>query len=497
MRPLVTPQEMAAADAETIAAGTPVETLMDRAGRAIARNVIALAGGRYGRSVVVVCGKGSNGGDGFAAARHLYGEGLGVRCLSLVAPDELTGAAGIHADKARRAGVVIERFDAALLDGADVVVDAILGTGSTGPLRSGVPGVIAAVNGSGASVVAADIPSGVDGTTGSVGAQAINADVTVAIEAQKIGTAVHPGCHNSGKIVVAAIGITTPDAVAWAIDDLDLQIAPPRPPGADKRDSGHVCLWAGSDEMPGAAVLAARGAFAGGAGYVSLITTANAANLVTDAVPEAVVWRQASAVLGPASLEANRNILKGCGAAAVGPGLGRGDDQLKLVEALLASAEVPLVVDADGLNVLADDVSVVKERSAPTVLTPHERELARLLDAAVEEIAADRPAAARMAARSFDSVVLLKGPRSLIAAPDGRLAVATAGGTELATAGTGDVLTGLVAALLARGIEAWPAAWCAAQMHGRAGEAARARAGGRSLRASDIVEGITSAVWRL
>ncbi len=473
MRPLVTPQEMAAADAQTIAHGTPAETLMERAGRAIARGAIALAGGRYGRRVVVVCGKGSNGGDGFAAARHLQAEGLGVRCLT------------------------IDTFDAGALVGADVVVDALLGTGFHGPLRSEIAAIITAINASGCKVVSADIPSGVDGATGSVGTQAINADMTVAIETEKIGTAIHPGCRYAGEVVVAPIGIDAPLANAWAIEDEDLEKLPPRDPGGDKRDSGHVALWAGCDEMPGAAVLATLGAFAGGAGYVSLVTTQGASGAVIGSAPEAVVTAHPSGALGPASLEANRHLLESCGAAAIGPGLGRGDDQQKLVEALLEAATVPLVVDADGLNVLAGRAGALKERVGALVITPHERELARLLDSATEDIASDRAAAARMAARTFDAVVLLKGPRSLIAAPDGRLAVATAGGPELATAGTGDVLTGLLAALLARGMEPWPAAFCAAQMHGRAGSAARERSGGRSVRATDVVEGITSATWRL
>lgn len=498
MRPLITPEEMRRADTATIRAGTPAEVLMERAGDAVARAVVGLSGGRYGCRVAVICGKGNNGGDGFAAARRLAREGLGVVCAVVGDPERIAGPAARHLERlARESGIVPRRFSPADLEGAHVVVDAILGTGSRGAPRGPVAKAIGAINDRPAPVVAVDIPSGVDGATGAVPGPAIRAAITVALGAEKIGTAVGRGGAHAGEVVVDDIGIAVPETAAAFAEPVDA--APhliPRPIDAHKRSVGTVVLLAGSDDFPGAAVLAASGAARMGAGYVTLATTDVAARVVQTSLPEVVcVVASDGRVLGPDARARSDAALARAGAVAIGPGIGADAPQRALVEEILTTTAGPVVVDADALNALATGAGSLARRDQPTVITPHPGELARLLEVEKTAIQEDRAASARRAARLFGCVVVLKGWRTIVAEPRGRMIVVGAGGPELATAGTGDVLTGATAALLAAGVAPFEAAWSAALVHGAAGAAAvRARRGG--VVAGDVAEalGVTVAM---
>ncbi len=489
---------MRRADSAAIEAGTPTERLMDRAGRAVARAATRQARGRYGRRAAVVCGRGNNGGDGFVAARALAAEGLAVRCFFIGDLSSVKGPAQHHLGELAAEGVTVESFDRSALESADVVVDALFGTGFRGPAEGEAKEAIDAINDARAPVVAVDIPSGVDGATGAVQGPAVAAQVTVAMAAEKIGTAVGAGAALAGRVEVADIGIPVQEASAHMIERADVARAlPRRAADAHKKSAGSVALLAGSDEMRGAALLSSRGAVRAGAGYATLGTTAGVKQGVMGAAPE-LLCRSVTAgdVLGPDAVEAFRDVLESADALAVGPGIGRGSDQEKLLEALLAETRAAMVIDADGLNVLANRTDLLRDCAAPVVLTPHPAELGRLLQLSVGEIQSDRLGAARRAARQLGCVVLLKGFRTVVAAPAGEAAVNPSGGPELATAGTGDVLTGALAALLAAGLPAFDAAWCGVYLHGVAGGVA-ARASESGVLAWDVAEALPEAVSRV
>ena len=533
MRPLLTPEEMGRADRATIEAGTSAEVLMERAGRAVARAVVR-AVGRYGRRVAVVCGKGNNGGDGFVVARVLAEEGLHVRCLAVDDPDATTGAAAHHLAAARSAGIAVRTFRSEELRGCDAIVDAILGTGSEGEPRGAArqaldaihhitqgeelfddpegPGLIA---GPAAEprpiVIAVDIPSGVDGTTGWARGSHVIADITVALGAQKLGTALTPV---SGLVEVADIGIAIDDWGALETEHGDVAaFLPSRSPDAHKRSNGAIALIGGSTAMPGAAILAARAAMRMGCGYATLGTVGSVRSVAEGLLPE-VLTQDISPddVLGPEALDRFADVLEGADALAIGPGLGRGEKQASLVERALREVPVPMVLDADGLNVLEDRVGALADRDGTVVITPHPAELARLLGRTTEEVQRDRVAAARDAAGAFGCIVVLKGHRTLIARPDGWVestasgrrrvvnpgrtwvVVNPTGGPELATAGTGDVLTGAIAALLPFDPDwGFAAAWAGAYVHGVAGGLAADRFGPAGVVAWDVAENLGSA----
>lgn len=472
MRPLLSPTQMAAADQAAIGAGTPGAVLMDRAGRAVARAAVRLAGGRYGRKAVVVCGKGNNGGDGFVAARALARSGLGARCLVVYDPAATTGDPAAHLARMEAAGVRPEPFTPAALDGVDVVVDAVFGTGFRG-MAEGRPGESLAVLATcEAPVVAVDIPSGVDGTTGAVEGPAVRATVTVAMGAEKLGTALAPGASFAGRVEVADIGIAVSEAAARLAGRADAAaVLPRRSPDSHKRSAGAVAILGGSAGMSGAVVLAARAAVRAGAGYATVGVTHSVDEAVSALLPEVLSQTVvAGDVLGPEALDGFASVLQRATSLALGPGLGQGEEQRALVTQALGAVDLPVVLDADGLNVLAGHSGVLERRDGPLVVTPHPAEMARLLGLSVKEVQADRLRTAQTAAERLGCVVLLKGYRTVIADPDGRAVVNPTGGAELASAGTGDVLTGIVAALLAAGLRPFEAAWAAAYLHGVAGE---------------------------
>lgn len=496
MRPLVSPEEMARADEATISSGTPAFELMERAGSAIARAVIGLAGGRYGRRAVVVCGKGNNGGDGFVCARLLRRRGVAVHCLRLAAEEDFKGAARDHLELMRRAGVRAERFDVAALAGADVIVDAIFGTGFHGRVEGAAAKAIEAVNASGVPVVSVDIPSGIAGATGRAQGTAVKATCTVTMAAEKLGTALGAGALHAGRVVVADIGIAVTDAQTWMSEGPDVAAAlPTRSFESHKRSAGSVVVLAGSDGMSGAALLTARAAGRAGAGYVTLCTTSYVDNAKKSVLPEVVSLVDGDhRELGPEALELFGEALKRADAVAVGPGLGRGERQRALIDEVLGSFEGPVVVDADGLNAVASGPKTLEARTEPAVITPHPGEMARLMETTSSEVQADRIGIARAAAGRFSCAVLLKGSRTVVAEPGGRIVVNPTGGPELATAGTGDVLTGVIAGLLAAGLEPFEAAWAGAYVHGLSGRFATRRGGARGVLAWDVAEGIGEAM---
>ena len=496
MRPLLSPRQMAAADDAAIAAGTPATVLMERAGRAVARTAVALVGGRYGRRIAVVCGRGNNGGDGFVAARALARAGAGVRVLTVGDVDASKGAAGENLRRLREVGLSASELEARDLEDVDAIVDAIFGTGFRGAAEGDAAKAIDAINDAPAPVIAVDIPSGIDGATGGVTGPAVDAAVTIVMQAEKLGTALAPGAARAGRVEIVDIGISVPDADCFMTEAIDVvRVLPRRAPDAHKRSGGAVVVLGGSAGMSGAPALVARGAARAGAGYVTVGTTARVDDALSALLPETLSRVVTDGdVLGPESIDGLGDALERAYALALGPGLGRGEEQTALVARALGDLDIPIALDADGLNALAGDTRPLADRDAPTVATPHPAELGRLLDVSVGEIQSDRLELCRRAARELGCVVLLKGYRSVIAQPSGDAVVNPTGGPELATAGTGDVLTGVVAALLAAGVEPFDAAWAGAFVHGDAGRIAAAAWGSSGVLAWDIAETIADAV---
>jgi NAD(P)H-hydrate epimerase len=429
---------------------------MERAGTAVARE--AMRAFPRARRFVAVCGGGSNGGDGRIAARAL--------------------------EEAGREAVVLEAAEPELelLDGADVVVDALFGTGFSGAPRPEAAALVEAVNATGASVVAVDVASGVDASTGEVAGPAVRADLTVAIAGRKVGHAVAPGRFHSGRVVVVDIGLERSETALVRGTDVLLRSVPRRAPGDTKYTAGSVLVVGGSPGMTGAVCLAAHAALRADAGYVAVCVPEASLPVVEARLLEPVKhgWPAGAALVTClAAAEKAR-------AVAIGPGLGRSDEARALVRALLERLDVPAVVDADGLFGLEP-----VERTAPTVLTPHAGELGRLLGEEAAWVDAHRLEAATRAASAYRATILLKGADTIVAAADGPRAVVDLGPPSLATAGTGDVLTGVIGAFLAKGLDGPEAAIAGATAHGVAAGLAPHQAG---LVAGDVAELLPAAL---
>lgn len=471
MIPLFTPDVVRELDRRAIADGTSAATLMERAAAALARAVLDLAGRGYGLRVGVVCGKGNNGGDGIAAARRLARAGAAPRVWLAAAEDELSADCARQLARWHGEGGRVEDDLAAMLGQSDVVVDCLLGTGASGEPQAAVAEAIEAVNAAGRPVVACDIPSGVDAATGAVRAAAVRADVTVVIGAHKVGLHLWPARRHAGRLVFAGIGLDVQAApqAAHVLEDRDLAtLLPHVDASADKRGRGIVLVVAGADGMAGAALLAVRGALAGGAGLVTLAAPAAVVRVVASSAPEPI-----AVTLPEDGPERARIVLEQAArsdAVVLGPGLGTGAETVRMVRAVVEACARPLVLDADGLNAFRGEGDVLaRHAAAPLVLTPHRRELARLLGQPDDEVWGGRSRLVPELAGRWDAVVLAKGPGTLIAAPDGRCWINGTGAPALATGGTGDVLAGLLGALLARGGGA-DAVAAGAHVHGRAGE---------------------------
>jgi hydroxyethylthiazole kinase-like uncharacterized protein yjeF len=456
MLPVLTPAEMAALDAAAIAGGVSEAILVDRAGGAVARDARRLLGGAYGRRVVIVCGKGNNGADGRVAGRRLGGWGVRVERFDLAGPE--------------RPPFDRDRF-ARALDRADLAVDAMFGTGFRGPLEGDAAFAADAMTAAPCPVLAVDIPSGVDGLTGAVRGRAVEAAATVCLAALKPGLVIYPGAAMAGDVDVADIGIDacTPPPALGVTEEADVAgWLPRRAPESHKWSVGGVYVVGGSQGMTGAVMMASRAALRAGAGIV-------VAGLPGDAAARAsggeVITRSLPATSAGALDEAAaKEVLDGLErfrVLVVGPGLGQAPATVAAVRRLVAEAPVPLVLDADGLNALAGDVDLLAGRPAATVITPHAGEYSRL---AGESVGEDRVDAARRLAERAGAVVVLKGSRTVIADATGRAAINPTGGPWLATAGTGDVLSGVVGALIGLGLPAFRAAAAGAWIHGRAGE---------------------------
>ena len=502
--PLAAAASMRALDAHTIETlGVSGELLMETAGHSCVEAVLELLASHRGGDVVVVCGGGNNGGDGFVIARHLQGLGLPVRVALLADPGSLRGDAARNYQRCRQLSVPIET-GGLVCPARGVIVDAMFGTGLARAVEGRAAAAIEAINSARSpdvSVLAVDLPSGIDSDTGGVLGCAVRADTTVTLSLPKLGIALEPGRSHAGRVRVARIGIADEaPGVALAAELFTPRGAgralPERPPDGHKGRFGHVLIAAGSEGKTGAAALAAVAAGRAGAGLVTLACPVSLSDVLeakcTEAMTAALPETEGRALgvgaeEGILELAAERDVL------AIGPGIGRADDTIALVHSLAKRALLPLVIDADGLFAFSQDPGVLKGREAPTILTPHPGEAARLLGGSAAEVNTDRVGVARELAALTGAVVILKGAATVTAEPSGRVVVNPTGGPALATGGTGDVLTGVVAALLAQRCSPFEAAAAAAYLHGEAADRCARRIGAAGLLAGDVAAELPAA----
>lgn len=453
---------------EPLLKALPDGTLMQRAATALARRCAALLGNVYGARVVVLAGRGNNGGDAILAGTQLARRGARV--------DVAHTTETVKSEELQR-----------LFAAADLVIDGMVGIGGSGGLRkeaAAVAGLLADAN---AVVVAVDVPSGVDASTGEVAGVAVRADVTVTFGALKTGLVVAPGADYAGTVEVIDIGLSLPDSDVTLLDASDVARLLPAPAGeTDKYRRGVLGVVAGSDQYTGAAVLAVGGALGAGAGMVRFAGVAHPAELVRQHWPEAVVTVVEPGD-GAAVLDAGR-----VQAWVVGSGLGTDAAAAELVRAVL-NTDLPVLLDADAITVIGEHRDWLRARTAPTVLTPHAGEFARLTGIARDEVEARRLTLARTAARDLDATVLLKGSTTIVADPSGAVRINTADTPYLATAGSGDVLSGICGALLAGGLAPLDAASAGAFLHGMSGLSA-ASMPAAPLHALDLVTHLPAAI---
>ena len=469
---LYTAEEMSRADRRAQELGIPGGVLMERAGAGMARVALEIYAPER---ALVVAGGGNNGGDGFVVARELYRAGVDVAVLPT--KDEYDGDPATNLAILRNLGVRFVGADEleAELDGTDLVIDALLGTGFSGEVREREARLIEVINGYSAPVLAVDVPSGVNGATGEVEGAAVRADFTVCAHAVKVGCVVSPGREHAGEVAAIDIGIP-PEAevessLVWTDADSLRGEIPRTAEPAHKYSAGALLVVAGSRHTTGAPVMVVRGAERTGCGIVFLATSDGSAPSVDLELTEALVHGMPEGEEGYMTAAALEEILQLAGrtsALVVGPGMGVGDEGRRLVEGILREVDSPILLDADALTNLAG-TGALAGRSSPTVITPHAGELGRLLGIGAKEVSAHRLRSAREAAQAYGCCVLLKGSDTLVAEGE-RIAVNSTGDVALATAGTGDVLSGVIGALLSRGMDACEAARAGAWVHGRAAE---------------------------
>jgi ADP-dependent NAD(P)H-hydrate dehydratase / NAD(P)H-hydrate epimerase len=472
--------------------GIPSLELMERAGAGLAEVVRQRA--PEGR-IVVVAGKGNNGGDGLVVARLLREAGREVDVLLLAGGEELSGDARVNFDRLPGPAPT-HPFQAGALSGSHppaAIVDAILGTGFIGEPREPARSAIAAINAAGDAVVCAcDVPSGVDASTGEVAGDAVRADATVTFHASKPGLWISPGKMHAGQVTVIDIGIPEGPPVTPSVGLISASVldgVPHRAHDSTKFAAGALLVCGGSTGLTGAPCMAAEAAMRAGAGYVTALVPASLNMVFEQRLLEvmSVALPDKDGALTQHALEVALERTERANAMVLGPGLGRTPGTFKLVRKLTAAVTIPLLLDADGLNAHEGRLEALAEREAATVLTPHAGELARLLQTDSGEIAAHRLRCVRDAAARADAVVLLKGDDTIVAAPDGRAAVSRGGAPALATAGTGDVLSGVIGAYLSKGMDPFHAACAGAFVHARAGRLAARTIGTEGVIAGDVI----------
>ncbi|MGD0622612.1 MAG: NAD(P)H-hydrate dehydratase [Thermacetogeniaceae bacterium] len=500
--------------------GIPGIVLMENAGLSVVQYLL----GRFwehrpaGRKVLILAGPGNNGGDGLVVGRHLYNRGAGVEVLLTAAPDSYGGDAAVNLKIVSATGIAHWVFDAdgfdrlaGALDRADLIVDALFGTGFRGMPEEPMATLIRMVNAVGKPVLAVDLPSGMEADTGVVAGACIRADLTVTLGLPKLGLYLDPGAGYAGEVVVGDISFPPglaggdaldawrpPGAAAFYLIDIPLVAGfmPRRRPTDHKGSYGHVAVVGGTPGYTGAIALAGNAALRSGAGLVTAVVPASLYPVLAVKLTEAMTRPAPESSGGGFSADAYsalRDLLGRVTALAVGPGLGQDPETAIFLHNLLCGTELPTVIDADALNILARDQGLLKdpllaEQRKRWVLTPHPGEMSRLLGTSIGEVQADRVGVAMKASQAWGTTVVLKGAHTVVADPGGPVLINPTGNPGLATGGTGDVLAGLIAGLLAQGLTPVQAAAAGVYVHGWAADRLAAARGMAGLIAGDLLE---------
>jgi NAD(P)H-hydrate epimerase len=489
--------------AATLQYGIPEALLMENAGLA-AFQVLQTECGVTGRSFVVLAGMGNNGGDGFVLARKIFSAGGRVKVLILGAMSAYKDAAKLNLDIIRKMSVPVAEISSIRgigreLAGCDVVIDAIFGTGLSREVEGLHRQVIDAVNANAKTVLSLDIPSGVHGDTGQPMGCAVRADFTVTFGLPKPGNVLMPGYHLCGRLFVAHISF--PPAL-WDAADLQMTLndpppLPPRDPEGHKGDFGEALFIAGARSYYGAPYYAAMSFLRAGGGYARLAVPGSITPFIASMGSEIVFLPQDETTSGGISLDNRPRLLETAEKmdfVVLGPGLSLDGETARLVRELTLLIRKPLLIDGDGLTAVCGDLSCIRKRKAPTILTPHLGEMARITGRTVKELNADKAAILRDAAADFNAIVVLKGAHSLIGYPDGRISVNMSGNPGMATAGSGDVLTGTIAAMHGLGLSLEEAVRTGVFIHGASGDLAACRMGEDGITARDILEDLPAAM---
>jgi hydroxyethylthiazole kinase-like uncharacterized protein yjeF len=491
--------------------GVPGLQLMESAGRRCVEEIVA-AFGETGRCVVMA-GKGNNGGDGHVIARLLGQKGWSVTVIIVADREQVTGDAAANLKKLPDSDINYCTLEGQLstlhreeIFQADVIVDALLGTGLRGDVSGIYLEAIALVNASGRPVVSVDIPSGIHGTTGRVLGDAVMASMTVTFAFAKLGHVLYPGAVHTGRLVVTDIGIPAQlMETAPGYDFLNADTMRPllrsRDRQAHKGQFGHCLIIAGSTGKTGAAALSTNSAVRAGSGLVTLAVAESIHPVLEIKTTEAMTVPlpdSGSGYLANSAFPAIETLLVGKNAVAIGPGLDRHPGTFALVRNLVETVVLPMVIDADGLNALAEDITVLKrKKSKQVILTPHPGEMSRLLGTSIPEVDAVRITLAQEFARTHGVYLVLKGARTIIASPAGTAAINGSGNPGMATGGMGDVLTGIIVSLLGQGYAAWDACRLGVFLHGFAADMVAAEKGEIGINATDVIEKLPYAYNKL
>ncbi|RCX12373.1 NAD(P)H-hydrate epimerase [Anaerobacterium chartisolvens] len=512
---IVTPKQMNEIDRLTISSiGIPGMVLMENAALAVVREASKLIGGLGRKKILVVAGKGNNGGDAFAAARHMYNCGASVSVYLVADSRGITGDAAANMNILRNMGVeIIELVQPSVPDAlkhhlsvSSLVVDGIFGTGLKGEVAGLPRAVIELVNESRKPVISIDIPSGICGNSGRVLGTCITAAKTVTFGLPKLGLLLHPGCEHAGELVVADISIPTGVIeglhIKTNITDMGLasSMLPQRRSDGNKGDFGRVLIISGSQGMTGAGYLAGEAALRTGAGLVYLGVPAALSSIYDVMLAEAVtipLEDMGTGVLSPGCTGKLEELMERMSAVAIGPGLSGGAGVSAVVRHTARFARKPLIIDADAINAIASDMSILEALNTKAVLTPHPGEMSRLCGISIEEVQSDRIETARQFALKWGVTVVLKGARTVTALPGGEIYINTTGNAGMATGGSGDVLTGVIASLSGQGVPLEDAAVLGTYLHGLAGDRAARVKGQHGLIAGDLVRHLPGALKQL
>lgn len=491
--------------------GIPGLLLMEDAAAAIASEAVSMLGGSIGGAITAVAGRGNNGGDAFAAARLLHGQGFDVHVFLVGAKAGISGDAFTNMATLEKIGINIVEINGeeeiALLNSrlkeSQLVIDGVFGTGLSRDISGIASTVIERMNLSGKPILSIDIPSGIDGADGSIRGECIRADTTVTFCMPKIGLVVNPGCEYAGRLKVADIGIPrcvidAQDIKCEIIDAVTAaDLIPQRRPDSNKGTYGKAFIITGSTGMTGSGRLACTAALRVGAGLVYAGVPESLTGIYSSSLTEPVIIALPDGGKGYLSDESGGKIrerMTVMDVVAAGPGLSAAEGVKRLVGMVVSECKAPLVLDADALNVISDNTEILKRLDAEAVITPHPGEMARLTGLTAADVQKDRIGTAGRFASEYGVVTVLKGSRTIIALPDGRIFVNPTGNAGMATAGTGDVLTGVITGLIAQGASAAEAAIAGVYLHGLAGDLAADSMGMHGILAGDVVSHLPYAI---